>query len=260
LKLHFLDILLWAAGPVFNAALLYVLFRRRRARKFPLLTVWCLFTIFSALPLFLIYRSGSNETYVFAYWTVEVIDAVLQIAVVAEVARIVFSPVARRIRPHGQQLLILISVAIAGSFAIIWWIHPSTLTRAGAWEIRGEIFTSLVISEMFTGVLFASQKFGLHWRSHVMSIGYGLMVWAVVALIIGILHGYWGTSSHYLGIEYLRMFVYLSILCYWIVALWRDEPQKGPLSPEIHDAILQVADRVSYDLAEVLGTREKESH
>jgi hypothetical protein len=56
------------------------------------------------------------------------------------------------------------------------------------------------------------------------------------------------------------MVVYLSILGYWIVALWRDEPQKGSLSPEIHDAILQVADRVSYDLAEVLGTREKESH
>jgi hypothetical protein len=143
---------------------------------------------------------------------------------------------------------------------MIWWIHPSTLTRAGAWEIRGELFTSLLISEMFTGVLLASQKFGLHWRSHVMSIGYGLMVWAVTTIAIGILHGYWGMDSHYVAIEYIRMVVYLSILGYWIVALWRDEPQKGPLPPEIQDAFLQVADRVSYDLAEVLGTREKESH
>jgi hypothetical protein len=260
LKLHFLDILLWAAGPVFNAALLYVLFWRRRARKFRVLTIWCLFTIFSALALFLIYRFGSNERYFIAYWTVETIDAVLQIAVVAEVAHIVFAPIAGRTRLHSPQLLILISAAIAGSFAMIWWIHPSTLTRAGAWEIRGELFTSLLISEMFTGVLFASQKFGLHWRSHVMSIGYGLTVWAVTTIAIGILHGYWGMNSHYVGIEYIRMVVYLSILSYWILALWRDEPQKGPLPPEIHDAILQVTDRVSYDLAEVLGTPEKESH
>jgi hypothetical protein len=259
-KLHFLDAFLWAAGPVFNAALLYVLFRRGRARKFPLLAVWGFFTIFSALALFLIYRSASSHTYVIAYWSVETLDAILQLAVVAEVARIVFSPIAGWIPLHRPQFLILISAAIAGSFAMIWWIHPSTLTRAGAWEIRGELFTSLLISEMFTGVLLASQKFGLHWRSHVMSIGYGLMVWAVTTIAIGILHGYWGMDSHYVAIEYIRMVVYLSILGYWIVALWRDEPQKGLLPPEIQDAFLQVADRVSYDLAEVLGTREKESH
>ena len=114
---------------------------------------------------------------------------------------------------------------------------------------------------MFTLVLFVSQQQGFHWRSHVMSIGYGLMVWAVVdprhrssARILGYAH------THYLGVEHARMLVYLSILCYWIVALWRNEPEKGSPSSEIRDAILQVTDRVSYDLAKVLGTPEKESH
>lgn len=260
MELQFLDEVLWAAGPVFNAALLCVLFRRGRARKFPLLAVWCFFTIFSALALFLIYRSASSHTYVIAYWSVETLDAILQLAVVAEVARIVFSPIAARMPLHRPQFLILITAAIAGSFAIIWWIHPSTLTPAGAWEIRGELFTSLLISEMFTGVLFASQKFGLHWRSHVMSIGYGLMVWAVTTIAIGILHGYWGMDAHYVTVEHARMLVYLSILSYWIFALWRNEPKKEPLPPEIRDAILQVTDKVSYDLAKVLGTREKEFH
>jgi hypothetical protein len=259
-KLHFLDTVLWAAGPLFNAALLYVLFRRERARRFPMLAAWCFFTIISALALFLTYRFASNATYVIAYWTVETVDAILQLAVVAEVARIVFSPIADRIRFRAPQFLILISAAIAGSFAMIWWIHPSTLTQAGAWEIRGELFTSLLISEMFTAVLFASQKFGLHWRSHVMSIGYGLMAWAIITIAIGILHGYWGMESHYVGIEYVRMFVYLSILCYWMVALWRDEPEKEQVPPEMRDAILHLTDKVSYDLAKVLGTRDKEFH
>ncbi|HTF62090.1 MAG TPA: hypothetical protein VK638_05185 [Edaphobacter sp.] len=93
-----------------------------------------------------------------------------------------------------------------------------------------------------------------------MSIGYGLMIWALFGLILGLAHGYWGRYIHYLEVEHVRMFVYLSILCYWIIALWRNEPEKEPLPPEIRDAILQMTDKVSYDLAKVLGTRDKEFH
>jgi hypothetical protein len=56
------------------------------------------------------------------------------------------------------------------------------------------------------------------------------------------------------------MFVYLSILCYWIIALWRNEPEKEQLAPEMREAILHLTDKVSYDLAKVLGTRGKEFH
>jgi hypothetical protein len=258
MRLPLLDIALWAAGPLLNAALFCVICLRRRLRIFPVLASLCVFTISSAIALFFIYRHESHFVYAIAYWIVEGIDALLQIGVVLEVAHIVFRPHA--LEKRGIRLLPLIAVAASLAFVIVWWIHPTSLTRAGVWEIRGDLFTSLIVSGMFTLVLLMSQRLGFHWRSHVMSIGYGLMVWAVVTLVIGLLHGYWGRYTHYVAVEHARMAVYLSILCYWIVALWRDEPQKGSLSPEIQDAFLQVADRVSYDLAEVLGTREKESH
>jgi len=105
-----------------------------------------------------------------------------------------------------------------------------------------------------------SQRQGLHWHSHVMSVGYGLMIWAVFGLVLGLLHGYWGRHLHYVGIEHVRMFIYLSILVYWSVALWRNEPEKKSPSPEMQNAILHLTDKVSYDLAKVLGTREKELH
>src|SRR5262249_32312902 len=148
----------------------------------------------------------------------------LQIGVIAEVAHIVFRPVSGANR--GIQLAPLIGVTTLISFLIVWWIHPTAQTRAGVWEIRGDLFTSLIVSGTFTLILLLSQKQGFHWRSHVMSIGYGLMAWAVVTLIIGLLHGYWGRHTHYVGVEHVRMLVYLFILCYWIFALWRDEPEK----------------------------------
>jgi hypothetical protein len=259
-KLPFLDTVLWAAGPVLNAALIFVICLRRRLRIFPVLASWCIYTIVSMAALFFAYRVSSDHTYAIVYWITEGLDALLQIGVVVEVARTVFQPLGSPLRKSGLWLTSVFGCCVLISFAIVWWIHPAALTQAGVWEIRGDIFTSLVISGMFTFVLIESQRLGLHWRSHVMSIGYGLMVWVAVTLVIGLLHGYWGTYAHYLQVEHIRMVVYLSILCYWIVALWRNEPEKGVPPPEIHDAILQVTDRVSYDLAKVLGTPEKESH
>jgi hypothetical protein len=256
--LHFLDLALWAAAPILNAALLCVLLLRRRVRTFPALAGWCTFTIASAAALFSIYR-WKPGSYAIAYWIVDGVDFLFQIAVVAEVARIVFLPLATPLRKSSFWLRSLIACSLL-SLLIVWLIRPVASTPAGLWEIRGDLFTSLLISGMFTLVLFASQKLGLHWRSHVMSVGYGLAVWAVAGLVIGLLHGYWGRSTHYRDVEHLRIFVYLCILVYWIVALWRNEPEKGPPPPEIRDAILHVTDKVSYDLAQVLGTREKELH
>jgi hypothetical protein len=255
MRLQFLDTALWAAGPLLNAALFGVLYLRRRLWTFPVLAAWCLFTILSTAALFFIYRMAGSS-YAFAYWIVDGLDVLFQIGVVAEVARIVFAPH----RSAGVRLSWLLAGTVIASLAIVWWVHPVSLTRTGVWEIRGDLFTSLVVAGTFTFVLLSSQRRGMHWRSHVMSIGYGLMVWAVVTLIVGLLHGYWGRNEHYLAVEHLRMLVYLAILLYWIVALWRDEPETEQPSPEMRDAILQLTDKVSYDLAKALGTREKEFH
>lgn len=254
--LPFLDLVLWAAGPILNAALLCVLSLRRRIHTFPALASWCVFTIVSTAVLFFIFRLA-RDIYAVSYWIVDGLDALLQIAVVAEVARIVFLPLATPLR---RRRLWLGSLAVSAliSLIIVWLINPVATTRAGVWEIRGDLFTSLLISGMFTLVLFTSQKLGLHWRSHVMSVGYGLMVWAVLGLLIGLLHGYWGRNTHYVDIEHIRMIVYFSILCYWSFALWRDEEERKSPSPEMRDAILHLTDKVSYDLAKVLGTRGKE--
>ena len=90
MTLQFLDTALWAAGPVLNAALFGVLWLRHRVRTFPVLAAWCLFTILSAIALFLIYRMDVRRTYAIAYLTVDALDALFQIGVVAEVARIGF--------------------------------------------------------------------------------------------------------------------------------------------------------------------------
>lgn len=257
--LPFFDAALWVAGPTVNAALLIVLFVRRRLPQFSSLALWSAFSILSAGVLFWASRLGPRP-YAHLYWSAEALDALLQLAVVAQVAQIVFRPLRDGIRAK-RYLLIVFAVAIALiAFLLTLSVRPPSNTLVGTLEIRGQLFTSILICSIFTIVLFFSQKLGLYWRSHVMSVGYGLTAWAVVSLALDLLHGYMGRGGHFLALEHVRMLVYLCILVYWIVALWRNEPEKEQPSAEMRDAILHVTDKVSYDLAQVLGTRGKEFH
>jgi hypothetical protein len=242
-----------------NAVLVVVLFFRRRLPQFSMLGLWSAFSILSSGILFWTSRRDSNA-YADSYWIVEAIDALLQLAVVAQVAQIVFRPLSGTIR-EKRPLLSVLGFAIALiAFLLTLFVHPPARTLAGIIEIRGQLFTSILICSIFTIVLFFSQKLGLYWRSHVMSVGYGLTAWSVASVVLDLVHGYLGRGGHFLAVEHVRMFVYLSILCYWIFALWRDEPEKEQLPPQTREAILHLTDKVSYDLAKVLGTRGKEFH
>jgi hypothetical protein len=253
------DAALWAAGPLVNAVLLLVLFFRRRLPQFSMLGLWSAFSILSSGMLFWASRLDSLA-YAQTYWIVEAIDALLQLAVVAQVAQIVFRPLSGNIRQRGSLLSVLGFAIALVAFLLTLLVHPPAHTLAGIIEIRGQLFTSILICSIFTIVLFFSQKLGLYWRSHVMSVGYGLTAWSVASVVLDLVHGYLGRGGHFLAVEHVRMSVYLSILCYWIFALWREEPEKEQLSQEMRDAILHLTDKVSYDLAKVLGTQEKEFH
>jgi hypothetical protein len=259
-RLPLFDAALWAAGPLVNAVLLIVLFARRRLPQFRALALWAFFSILSSAIFIFLYRFASHRIYALSYWAMETCDAILQLAIIAEVAGIIFRPIRVGDKRRRRFLIGSIIAVVSLSFFLAISISPPAATRTGLYEIRGQLFTSLLVCIVFTAVLFSSQKLGLYWRSHVMSVGYGLTVWAVSCLLLDLLHGYLGRSNHFLMLEHVRMAIYLGIFLYWIVALWRNEPEKELPPPEMRDAILQLTDKVSYDLAKVLGTREKELH
>lgn len=258
MRLSFFDSVLWAAGPICNAALISVLLIRRRLHDFSALGLWAATSLLTTIALFLIYRINSGHPYSIAYWVSEVVDALLQLAVVLQVAGIVLEPLRSRprLRSIGMGLLPVGAGVLA--LTLTWAVHPRALTPAGVLEIRGQLFTSILIGVVFTAVLLLSQQMGLHWRSHVMAVGYGLTAWALISLTLDLLHGYWGRYHYFLALEHIRMVAYLGIFLYWSVALWRDEPESKLATPEMHETLLRLTEKVSYDLAKALGPRGKE--
>lgn len=256
MHLSLFDNLYWAAGFVLNCALLVVIFFRHRWRVFPVLTSWIAFLVLRSIVLFLIYQSNPlhlnarstwlwyTRTYIVGAW----IDFFLQLGLVFEIARIVLRPTGSWV-VHARAQFAAAGLAGAGVAALLaWLVSPPAWSVPYAWEIRGDLFTSLVICELFIAMILTANRLGLGWRNHVMAVGEGLTLWTSLMMVTTTLQSFLGTKRYYLGLDHIRGFAYIAAILWMIVQLWRDEPERRPISEDLQQYILALHSRVEYDL------------
>lgn len=256
MNLSGLDAYLWIAGFAGHSILFLVLLLRGRFGTFPVFTVFIAFQLLRSFALFEIYRSGNMRAYTLVYWTVAGVDFVLQLGVLFEIARNVLRPTGDWVKEARWMLLglSLLGLLLAGISSAV--IQPSaTSLSLKALQIRGSLFTSLLTCELFLSVMFASNLVGLVWKNHVMALGQGLSIWALVAVAIDIVHGL-GASHYYTKLVQLRSFTYIAVLIYWIFAFWRNEPEKRELTPEMKEYLVAIHRTVNYHLATVVSRKK----
>jgi len=248
--MHFtaLTIFYWIESVVIDLALLFVLFYRRRWRHFPVLTFWLVFMVARSLSLMVLYAHHLRFAYTVTYLTGLVVDFAFQLGIVVEIARIVLRPTGTWVHDARAQFLsgALAAFAVAAVFA--WWITPPAPNLRLMWQVRANLFTSLVICELFVLMTMAANRVGLGWRNHVMAIGQGLTVWSTLMVAKTAVESYLGTQRHYLDLEQIRYVVYPAAMCWIMVQLWRDEPERRPISADLSEYILALHRRVEYDL------------
>jgi hypothetical protein len=242
---------LWAAGFIGHAALFSVLIYRRRWREIPVFTAYMAFQSVLTPVLFAIYRHGSLFWYARVYWSSAVLDFALQVGIVMEIAYIVLRPTGTWVRDAKKLFFLSGGGGVLLAAGLAWIVSPPAANVLDRWEVRGNLFTSLVICELFVLMTMTANRLGLGWRSHVMALGQGLTAWASVAVLIDALHSYFGTEREFAVLEHVRMLVYLAALVYWGVQLWLDEPARQPISDELQRHIIALRRRVEYDLGRV---------
>src|SRR5581483_2936118 len=251
MHLHFssLFIFFWVVGVAINVALLFVLFYRRRVRQFPIFTLWLAFLVAKSIALMVIYAEGSRFLYTVVYNAGAGVDFALQLGVVLEIAHILLRPTGTWVEDARARFIVggLAGFAVAAVFT--WWITPPAPSLRLMWQVRGNLFTSMVICELFLVMTFTSTRLGLGWRNHVMAIGQGLTAWSTLMVAKTAVQSFLGTQSHYYQqLEQVRNVTYIGAALWMIVQLWRDEPERKPISPDLHEYILALHRRVEYDL------------
>jgi hypothetical protein len=257
MNFSFLDNMLWAAGFAANAALLLVLIWKERWREFAVFVVWIAFQVVLTFALFSIYRYGSAGLYEKVYWSGAVLDFALQIGVVFEMARIVLRPTGTWLQDARSRFLFfgLLGALLAACVAFV--TRPSAYGSLDAWEIRGNLFTSMCICELFLVMMMSANRLGLHWNNHVMGLGRGLTAWAVISFCVDALQGLLGRAPLFKPLDQLRDVAWLGAAIYWSVIFWKPQAERLPLSPAMQKYLFDLHARVRYDLDKVQSSTNR---
>jgi hypothetical protein len=251
MDLTFLDKLLWAASFIGNVALFLVLLVRGRWRQFPVITGYMAFQNILTGLLYEIYRYGSPRLYSVAYWTSDIFDFIFQLGLMFEISRVVLKPTGTWVRDAKWIFLSLAAIVVPLATILALLVKPPTLGFLEQWEIRSQLFTSLLICELFLIVMMASNHLGLVWRNHVMGLGQGLSAFGLVSLFVDGAHCI-GPFRYYTKLEHVKIASYLIALVYWMITFWRQEPQRKELTPEMQAFLASFHRSARQDLSSVV--------
>jgi hypothetical protein len=249
MNLSTLENVVWASSFIVNACLLLVLVVKQRWREFCFFTSWMAFQVLLTIALFTIYREGLARLYSEVYWLTGILDFLLQICVVVEMARIVLRPTGTWVRTARSRFLLFAVLGTLVAAGLTFLLHPSAGSSREVWEMRANLFTSLMICEVFVAMMASANHLGLQWGDHVMGLGQGLLAWATVAVIIDSLHNLLGRYHWFYALEDLRSIVWIAAAVYWIGIFWKPQRERLPFSPEMQKYLVDLDTQVQYDLS-----------
>lgn len=254
MQLNGIDYFLWAASFLAEVALLVVLFVRHRARSFPFFTTYAAELVATTIILFLTYRYGSTHAYLVAYLSTGCVDLALQLCVLYELASHVFRPVGKWASDVRRSFIGIVCISVVIAVGLTWLTHPPARTWVRTLLIRGNFSSSILMSELFVGMVVLSATVKLPWKTHVARISQGLGVYSVVGIVTEAGHSLFGQDRAVLFsavLSYLRISSFILCTGYWVVMLWRDAPASRPLPEEMQTQLLSLQRRVGWDVRRI---------
>ena len=251
MHLNHTDYLLWAAGLLAHIVLLVVVSMRHRAKTFPFFTALIAANIVKTVTLYLVALHGSRSSYRITYSCLTALDLVLQLCVVYEVALHVFRPTERWAPDVRRGFVIVVAASITVAAGLTTLAQTPSRTWLAAILVRGNFFSSALMSELFAGMIVLSVTVGLPWKPHAARIAQGLGFYSLVTLLTEAGHNVFGMerSSRISGdLTLLRIVTYLICVLYWIVMLWRDAPAPRELPEQMRGQLVAFQRILEYDL------------
>jgi hypothetical protein len=254
-----LDFLFWAAGFMENLALLFTLWYRRRAKGFPFFTALITLSVVRTIVLYFVLDYGTKESYFHTYWSLAILDTMLELCVVYEVASRVFRPLGEWADDVRSRLVWLASLSVTVALGLTWLASPPVRTWMQAVVTKGLLFSAALMSEFFVAMMALSVSVRLPWKTHVAKIAQGLGAYSLTSVLVETGHSYFGVtreSPAYILLSHIRMAAYLGCVAYWIIMLWRDEPPSRAMTEEMRVRLFSLHRWVAYDL-QGLRSRKK---
>jgi len=226
---------IWVAGGLGNATALWLIFRRRLPREFPLFFSYLAFHIIEgAVSVLVYYRFGRYSwPYLYEWWAAQGIGIGLRFGVIWEIFSHVFRPY-EGLRHAGALafrwaiVLLLVAAIVA---AVAGPAHEPDF--AGNLALKGAVVLERSLDVVQCGLLvllflFASY-FALTWRNYVFGIALGFGVMASVELLAAALATQFLSVSDAV-LNSLPRIAYAVATIIWVIYLARPEPSRPNLT------------------------------
>lgn len=245
---------LWTLTFAAHLVLLVVLLGRDRIKNFPFFTASIVLGAFRLLIEKLLNNRLPQLTFVEIMLVTLTIGVVLGFLVVLELARRAFGRVARRTWVIGAL------VVMAMGAVVLWqwgpWPSWEAVKGGSAWQLlqllvqKGSRFVDLETIAVGLLIVALGGRFGAGWRSHTQRIMIGLSTASIAELAV---QGTWESIVRAVRANpsVIRSFadqkriiglgdklsnanevVFITVLVWWIVCLWFDEPGIAAAAPE----------------------------
>jgi hypothetical protein len=211
--------LIWAAGLLGHLLLLCALFRRKHAATLPCFTLLIVFYLLRSIGLVAGQQLYGHPASVFVSLMLDLVDVVLQCAVLAELSWIALLPLG------GKRRLTLPLLLVVSASLIVTRLAPHGPRSLAMLLVLAHFLLSVLMVEWAITLGFLLRPMGRSWRSPVAVISIGFGVYSTALLAGG---GYFTTGREmrdYVFFSYLRIAVYLLVVLVWAVSLWVAKPE-----------------------------------
>jgi hypothetical protein len=254
-----IDFFFWAVGFLENLGLLFVLWYRRLVKSFPFFTALATLSVIRTVVLYLVLYYGTKESYFITYWSLAIIDTMLQLGIVYEIAGRVFRPVGVWAHDVRGSFIWMVGLSAIVALGLSWLASPPARTWMQSLVTKGTLFAAALMSELFVLMMALSISARLPWRTHVAKIAQGLGAYSLVSVLIETGHSYFGVGGEvrtFLALSHIRIAAYLTCVAYWAVMLWRAEQPSREMTQQMRERLFTLQRRVEYDLQN-LRSRKK---
>jgi hypothetical protein len=253
----------WALILAGHLVLLVVLLGRDRTSRFPWFTAAIGLSTVRLLADHLLHGKLTTIAFYWQTYTTMALSAILGILVLVELTRQVFSSGKGGLRLKANGWLGWGFITVAVSVAAVWaWGRPwptwQTLNSQPAQlpllltiptGMKGELFVGLLTVQVGLLLIMFGRRFGFGWRSQPQQIALGLSTNALGFLAVQAISESINRSVHVTtraelnrvvhlltNLDNARNAIWLLVLIWWIVWMWRDEPGSATTSLEAADA------------------------
>lgn len=246
--MHFLtfDGLIVATALLLEAVLAFTLLRRGLASTYPIFLIYLLLNLIED-PVALILQTTGPNAYVRFYFAITVLDYLLQLLILVEVARNVLRP-SKRAMPFPVWPVALVGVLICaiGAAAVSPQLQTSQLHHASQVFFRVTLGLAALKLLLFALLAAFSQFLGIGWKNHVLQLASGLALYGAASLLIqlGISHLPVTDPNYLKHLEWLsrsQSVSYNATLGFWLWAFSRNEAPRKDFTPQMQQVLVTIA-------------------